>query len=170
MDIEYTSAKPTQGSLPWVEKYRPGDLKDLISHNHIINTIQRYIQEKNLPNLLFYGPPGTGKTSTIVACAKHMYGKDFSMMVLELNASDARGIDVVRQIIKTFAETQVPFTNSEYNIKLIILDEADAMTRDAQAALRRIMEKYSKTTRFCLICNYVGLVHPGFEDHPGSSV
>lgn len=108
-----------------------------------------------MPNLLFYGPPGTGKTSTIVASARKMYGKDYNMMVLELNASDARGIDVVRDIIKTFAETQVPFTNSEYNIKLIILDEADAMTRDAQAALRRIMEKYSKTTRFCMICNYV---------------
>lgn len=106
---------------------------------------------------MFYGPPGTGKTSTIVACAKYMYGKDYNMMVLELNASDARGIDVVRDIIKTFAETQVPFTTSEYNIKLIILDEADAMTRDAQAALRRIMEKYSKTTRFCMICNYVGV-------------
>jgi replication factor C subunit 3/5 len=105
--------------------------------------------------LLFYGPPGTGKTSTIVACAKYMYGRDYGMMVLELNASDARGIDVVRDIIKTFAETQVPFSKSEYTIKLIILDEADAMTRDAQAALRRIMEKYSRTTRFCMICNYV---------------
>jgi replication factor C subunit 3/5 len=124
--------------------------------------VQKYIAEKNLPNLLFYGPPGTGKTSTIVASAKYMYGKDYNMMVLELNASDARGIDVVRDIIKTFAETQVPFAKSEYNIKLIILDEADAMTRDAQAALRRIMEKYSRTTRFCMICNYVRETKPRY--------
>lgn len=76
-------------------------------------------------------------------------------LLIQLNASDSRGIEVVREIIKTFAETQVHFNSSEYNVKLIILDEADAMTRDAQAALRRIMEKYSKTTRFCMICNYV---------------
>ena len=105
-----------------------------------------------------------------MACAKHMYGQDYALMVLELNASDARGIDVVRDIIKTFAETQVPFTKSEFNIKLIILDEADAMTRDAQAALRRIMEKYSKTTRFCMICNYVTVVHSGLQDHTCSPV
>lgn len=90
----------------------------------------------------------------MIACAKEMYGSEYNMMVLELNASDARGIQVVRDTIKGFAETGAPI-KSNYNCKIIILDEADSMTRDAQAALRRIMEKYSENTRFCLICNYV---------------
>ena len=128
-----------------------------------ITLVQKYIEQKSLPNLLFYGPPGTGKTSTIVACAKRMYDKSYNMMCLELNASDQRGIDVVRELIKTFAETQVPFGGGEVNTKLVILDEADAMTRDAQAALRRIMEKYSKTTRFCMICNYVSKIIPALQ-------
>lgn len=116
--------------------------------------VRTFIQKSSLPNLLFYGPPGTGKTSTMIACAKEMYGAEYSMMVLELNASDSRGIQVVRDTIKGFAETGAPI-KSNYNCKIIILDEADSMTRDAQAALRRIMEKYSENTRFCLICNYV---------------
>ncbi len=161
MDIETT--QKDRSNLPWVERYRPSNLEELISHTHIINTIRRYIDEKSLPNLLFYGPPGTGKTSTIVACAKMMYGKNYSMMCLELNASDSRGIEVVREIIKTFAETQIPFNTSDHLVKLIILDEADAMTRDAQAALRRIMEKYSRTTRFCMICNYVSKIIPALQ-------
>jgi replication factor C subunit 3/5 len=106
----------------------------------------------DIPHLLFYGPPGTGKTSTILALAKEMYGKNWRNMVLELNASDDRGINVVRDEIKTFAGTRQLFSTG--GIKLVILDEADAMTPPAQAALRRVIEQYTKHTRFCLICNY----------------
>ncbi|OMJ89787.1 hypothetical protein SteCoe_7960 [Stentor coeruleus] len=146
--------------LPWVEKYRPNNLEDLAAHEAIISTIKKFIQEKKLPHLLFYGPPGTGKTSTILAVAKEMYGKNFSSMSLELNASDDRGINVVREQIKNFASTQQIMTKG---IKLVILDEADSMTSAAQFALRRIIEKYTKTTRFCMICNYVSKVIPALQ-------
>ncbi len=92
-----------QQDLRWIEKYRPHTLSDLISHQQIINTLNRFIDKDNLPNLLFYGPPGTGKTSTIVSCARKMYGTQYNHMVLELNASDDRGINVVREDIKNFA-------------------------------------------------------------------
>lgn len=147
-------------NLPWVEKYRPSSLKELISHKSIIDTITKFIEERKLPNLLFYGPPGTGKTSTIVACAKQMYGNSYHTMALELNASDERGIDVVRKTIKEFASTQ---NISFKGVKLVILDEADSMTASAQFALRRIMEKYAKNTRFCLICNYVSKIIPALQ-------
>jgi replication factor C subunit 3/5 len=120
------------------------------------------IDSDNLPHLLLYGPPGTGKTSTIVATAKRLYGSAsaYKSMTLELNASDARGIDVVRNEIKEFAGTKQLFSKG---IKLIILDEADAMTQDAQFALRRIIEKYTKNARFCLICNYVSKIIPALQ-------
>ena len=120
------------------------------------------IDSNNLPHLLLYGPPGTGKTSTIVAAAKRMYGSTaaYNAMALELNASDARGIDVVRNQIKEFAGTQQLFNGG---VKLIVLDEADAMTSDAQFALRRIIEKYTKNARFCLICNYVSKIIPALQ-------
>jgi replication factor C subunit 3/5 len=146
--------------LPWVEKYRPTSLDSLVAHDNIINTIRRFVSEKKLPHLLFYGPPGTGKTSTIMAVAREMYGKQYPIMTLELNASDERGIDVVRNQIKSFASTQQLFAK---NIKLVILDEADAMTSAAQFALRRVIEKYTKTTRFCLICNYVSKIIPALQ-------
>eukprot|EP01147_Barroeca_monosierra_P000392 gene392-3738_t len=147
-------------NLPWVEKYRPDSLDDLVSHKEIIATIRRFVDEDRLPHLLLYGPPGTGKTSTIKACAKQLYGKSYRSMVLELNASDDRGINVVREQIRTFASTKTVFTGG---FKLIILDEADAMTNDAQAALRRVIEKYTKHTRFCLICNYVSKISPALQ-------
>jgi len=146
--------------LPWVEKYRPQSLEDLVSQGSIVSTIRRFVAERKMPHLLFYGPPGTGKTSTIQAVAKEMYGNSRSAMTLELNASDDRGIQVVREQIKTFASTQ---QIQSRGVKLVILDEADSMTSAAQFALRRIIEKYTKTTRFCLICNYVNKIIPALQ-------
>lgn len=147
--------------LPWVEKYRPKRLEDLVAHDDIVHIITKLIDNDNLPHLLLYGPPGTGKTSTIVAAAKRMYGDNaYTSMALELNASDTRGIDVVRNEIKEFAGTRQLFRSG---VKLIILDEADAMTNDAQFALRRIIEKYTKNARFCLICNYVSKIIPALQ-------
>jgi replication factor C subunit 3/5 len=137
-------------------------LEDLVAQDDIVSILTNLIDSDNLPHLLLYGPPGTGKTSTIVAAAKRMYGSDaaYKSMTLELNASDARGIDVVRNEIKEFAGTKQLFTKG---VKFIILDEADAMTSDAQFALRRIIEKYTKNARFCLICNYVSKIIPALQ-------
>ncbi|XP_049873232.1 replication factor C subunit 5 [Pectinophora gossypiella] len=148
-------------NLPWVEKYRPSKLDDLVSHDDIIKTINQFMQQNQLPHLLFYGPPGTGKTSTILACARQMYTpQQFNSMVLELNASDDRGIGIVRGQILSFASTRTIFKAGP---KLIILDEADAMTNDAQNALRRIIEKYTENVRFCIICNYLGKIIPALQ-------
>lgn len=145
---------------PWVEKYRPKTLDDVAAHTDIIDTVKRLIEENRLPHLLFYGPPGTGKTSTILAVARQMYGSSLNNMILELNASDDRGIDVVRQEIQDFASTKTIFSNK---FKLIILDECDAMTKEAQMALRRVIEKYTRNARFCLICNYVTKIIPALQ-------
>ncbi|CAF4115055.1 unnamed protein product [Rotaria magnacalcarata] len=148
-------------NLPWIEKYRPATLDELVSHKDIIDTIRRYISLGELPHLLFYGPAGTGKTSTILALAKQMYTPtEMRGCVLELNASDDRGIGIVRDEIQTFVSTQ---TLHKKGIKLIILDEADAMTNDAQNALRRIIEQYTATARFCFICNYLSKIIPAVQ-------
>lgn len=157
--VEAIAQKQTE-SLPWTEKYRPKNLSDLISHGEIISTISKLIKENKLPHLLFYGPPGTGKTSTILACARQLYGSSYQSMILELNASDDRGIDVVRQQIKDFASSRKLFSSG---VKLVVLDEADAMTPAAQAALRRVIEKYTSNTRFCIICNYIGKILPAIQ-------
>ncbi|KAG0672207.1 Subunit of heteropentameric Replication factor C (RF-C) [Maudiozyma exigua] len=149
--------KNKRDNLPWVEKYRPQKLDDVYGQTAIVTTVRKFIEEGKLPHLLFYGPPGTGKTSTIVALAREIYGKNYSNMVLELNASDDRGIDVVRNQIKDFASTRQIFSSG---FKLIILDEADAMTNAAQNALRRIIEKYTKNTRFCILANYAHKLTP----------
>lgn len=149
--------------LPWAEKYRPKSLADVTAQDAIVTTLKKTLESSNLPHMLFFGPPGTGKTSTILALAKDLYGPELAKSrVLELNASDERGIGIVRNKIKNFARTVVSNpTNADTSnypcppFKIIVLDEADSMTQDAQAALRRIMENYSKYTRFCLVCNYV---------------
>ncbi|XP_021922630.1 replication factor C subunit 5 isoform X2 [Zootermopsis nevadensis] len=123
--------------------------------------INKFIKENQLPHLLFYGPPGTGKTSTILACAKQLYSPNqINSMVLELNASDDRGIGIVRGQILSFASTRTIFSAG---FKLIILDEADAMTNDAQNALRRIIEKFTENVRFCIICNYLSKIIPALQ-------
>ena len=153
-------AREQNASLPWVEKYRPKQMDELVSHEEIISTITRLIDAGKLPHLLLYGPPGTGKTSTVLACAHKLYGKHFASMVLELNASDDRGIDVVRDQIKEFVSTRQMYTTAP---KMVILDEADNMTSAAQFALRRVIEKYTKNARFCLICNYASKLIPALQ-------
>jgi replication factor C small subunit len=136
--------------LPWVEKYRPKTLKDVVGHDKIRNRLQKYVEQENVPNLMFSGPAGTGKTSSAIALAKELFEGNFEQNFLELNASDERGIDVVRKTIKDFARTLA----FDSHFKIIFLDECDALTSDAQQALRRTMEKYTKTCRFILSCNY----------------
>lgn len=148
---------------PWVEKYRPKNLDDIASQEHAVKVLKQTLTSANLPHMLFYGPPGTGKTSTILALAKQLYGPSlYKSRVLELNASDERGISIVRQKIKNFARLTISNPSKEDlekypcpPYKIIILDEADSMTNDAQSALRRTMETYSNVTRFCLVCNYI---------------
>lgn len=140
-----------------MEKYRPQSLEDVYGQSEIVDTVKKFVHEGKLPHLLFYGPPGTGKTSTIIALAREIYGPNYKNMVLELNASDDRGIDVVRNQIKDFASTMQIFSRG---FKLIILDEADAMTGPAQDSLRRTIEKYTKNTRFCILANYAHKLRP----------
>ena len=143
-------------SILWVEKYRPINLNEISSQEHVINSLKKTLFNKNIPHLLFFGPAGCGKTSTIIALAKELFKNQYSNRVIELNASDERGINVVREKIKIYAKQSITDKDKD-NIppwKLIILDEADTMTSDSQCALRRIMEEYSKITRFCIIGNY----------------
>jgi replication factor C subunit 3/5 len=141
----------TSYNKPWIEKYRPNNLINIKGQEQVIDTLKKMVDNGNLPNLIFHGPAGTGKTSLVISLANYIYQDKINLMTLELNASDDRGIDIVREEIKDFAEKQNLFHSG---IKLVILDEVDSMTLEAQYALRYIMEKFSKDTRFCLICNY----------------
>ena len=135
----------------WTEKYRPRLLRDVVGQEDIIERLKAYADHGNLPHLLFAGPAGTGKTTCALAMTKELFGEEWRQNFLELNASDERGIDVVRGKIKEFARTS-PIGGAGF--KIIFLDEADALTSDAQAALRRTMERYSHICRFVLSCNY----------------
>ncbi|AEM58563.1 ATPase AAA [Haloarcula hispanica N601] len=134
----------------WIEKYRPQTLDDVMGHENIVGRLKSYVSRNDLSHMLFSGPAGTGKTTCATAIARELYGEDWREHFLELNASDERGIDVVRDRIKNFARTS--FGGVEYRI--IFLDEADALTSDAQSALRRTMEQFSNNVRFILSCNY----------------
>lgn len=118
--LQQTVGKKMQETIPWIEKYRPKKLTDLVAHDDIISTIKKLIKAKKLPHLLFYGPPGTGKTSTILAIARELYGDNTKRMILELNASDTRGIDTVRNQIQTFAGTRSLFAASSKDIKIVV--------------------------------------------------
>jgi len=135
----------------WVEKYRPESLSEVVGQDNVVTRLQGYVESGSLPHLLFAGPPGVGKTAAAIALSRELFGEDWGGNFTELNASDERGIDVVRTKIKDFART-APLGDAEF--KIIFLDEADSLTNDAQSALRRTMESYSATCRFILSCNY----------------
>jgi len=137
--------------VPWIEKYRPEFLNQVVGNVEAVARLSAIAEVGNLPNIILAGPPGIGKTTSITCLAREMLGDSYKNAILELNASDARGIDVVRNKIKMFAQKKVTLPPGKH--KIIILDEADSMTSAAQQALRRTMEIYSSTTRFALACN-----------------
>jgi replication factor C small subunit len=139
----------------WAEKYRPKNLDDMVNQREIVERLKSFVKSRNVPHCIFAGPPGTGKTTAAVCLARNLYGEAYREHLMELNASDERGIDVVRETVKTFARVK---SIGEIPFKIMILDEADNMTSDAQQALRRTMERYTETCRFIMCANYSGKI------------
>ncbi len=142
-------------SAIWTEKYRPKTFEQVKGQQHVINKVKAFVEQNNMPHLLFAGPAGIGKSTIALVMARQLFGESWRQNFLELNASDERGIDIIRVKVKDFARTKalgdVPF-------KIILLDEADALTKEAQQALRRTMENYTSTCRFILSCNYMSKI------------
>ena len=139
----------------WAEKYRPKRLDDMVDQKEIVERLKSFVKSKNVPHCIFAGPPGTGKTTAALCLARDFYGEGYREHLMELNASDERGINVVRETVKTFARSR---SIGEIPFKILILDEADNMTSDAQQALRRTMERYTETCRFIMCANYSGKI------------
>ncbi|KEG12884.1 putative replication factor C, subunit 2 [Trypanosoma grayi] len=168
--VKKPRVEQSRDAKPWVEKYRPKTLDEVKSQEEAVQALRASLQKgASMPHFLFHGPPGTGKTTAILAVAQELFGPDYvHSRVRELNASDDRGIQVIREKVKVFAQMAVGNVGQKVqsdgkvypvpSFKLIILDEADALLPDAQAALRRMMEDFSDVTRFCILCNYVSRI------------
>jgi len=139
----------------WAEKYRPKTLDGMVNQKEIVERLKSFAKSRNVPHCIFAGPPGTGKTTAALCLSRDLYGDAYREHVMELNASDERGINVVRETVKTFARIR---SIGEIPFKIMVLDEADNMTSDAQQALRRTMERYTETCRFILCANYSGKI------------
>jgi replication factor C small subunit len=139
----------------WAEKYRPKTLADIVDQKEIVERLKSFVRSRNAPHCIFAGPPGTGKTTAALCLSRDLYGDAYREHTMELNASDERGIDVVREKVKTFARVK---SIGEITFKIMILDEADNMTSDAQQALRRTMERFTGTCRFVMCANYSGKI------------
>lgn len=157
-----TTYATKRDKLPWVDKYRPKNINQIVHQDEVVKVLKDTLKTGQLPHMIMHGPSGTGKTSIVLATAYQLFGpKIFNDRVLELNASDERGINIVRYKINTFARTAIGNPDPNYPsppYKIIILDEADAMTTEAQSALRKVMEELSGITRFCFICNYINQI------------
>ena len=158
------NSKEISDSIPWVEKYRPGSFEDIILSDFNKQLLENMILEDYIPNLLFYGPPGTGKTTTIINLInkyQEKYNQKNKGFIIHLNASDERGIEIIRNQISQFVNTKNLFVTG---IKFIILDEVDYMTKNAQRALRHLLQNYYPNVRFCLICNYISKIDTGLHN------
>jgi replication factor C small subunit len=144
----------------WTEKHRPATLGDIVGQDSVVNRLQNFVEREAVPHCLFAGPPGTAKTTAAMALARDLFGISFNRNFMELNASDERGINVVRNQIKNFARS-LPAGNAPF--KILVLDEADHLTSDAQHALRRTMESYATSCRMILICNYASRIIPPIQ-------